>query len=425
MQVVPACVSRSHTAKHVFCQRVCGVFLSVILSVFLLGLFSAPASAHADAFSSQTQSKGSSVINDHYTGNLFVINAPVTNKEIGTDFYWAGDTLQASGLTVGAQGNGSACAAGNGLSFTDTTINGSLRLAGQTISITKTEVENNITAAGMNITTGSDVTAKGLYVAGKTIKAGGTYLGASLSGNDVIFSATIEGDVTINAETITLTENAVIAGELSVPENANLTVAEGASVGEIVKRSTQEMVGDSASGLALQTDLSSLLPFGSFMWIALVLFALASHSLLTALFTWVGRKPIERMAIMTRDRMGRSCLSGFLAFLVMPLVLIILSITVVGLPIAALLGIIMVTTWLFAIPLAGAALGIHFSKGNHPYIGALVATAILTFICWLPGCLTIVPTVCTMYCVGCWIQMGYLRYTAAHVQLPPIPQDAS
>lgn len=403
------------------------MLLSVVVSVFLIGALAAPylvvpEHAYADAFSSSSQAGETEVINDVHTGNLFVINAPVTKKEIGTDFYWAGDTLQATGITVGAQGNGSACVAGNELSFTDSTVNGSLRPAGQTITITKTAVTNNITAAGMTITTGSDVTAKGLYAAARTIKAGGTYLGVSLSGYEVTFSATVEGDVTINAGTITITDDAVVTGTLTVPENANFTVAEGAQVGEVVKQSAQELAGESASGIALQTDWGSLLPFGSVMWMLMVVFALASHSLLTALFSWVGRKPIERMAIMTRDRMGRSCLTGFVAFLVMPIVLVILSITLVGLPIAALLGIIMVTTWLFAIPLTGAALGIHFSKGEHPYLGALIATAVLTLICWLPGCLTIVPTVCTMYCVGCWIQMGYLRYTATHVQMPPIAQ---
>lgn len=403
------------------------ILLSVMVSVFLLGALAtpflvAPERAYADAFSSTSQSGESEVINDVHTGNLFVINAPVSKKEIGTDFYWAGDTLQATSITVGAQGNGSACVAGNELSFTDSTINGSLRPAGQTITITKTAVTNNITAAGMAITTGSDVTAKGLYAAGRTIKAGGTYLGASLSGYEVTFSGTVEGDVVINADTITITDDAVITGILTVPENANFNLAEGAQVGEVAKQSAQEMAGESASGIALEADWGSLLPFGSVMWMLMVVFALASHSLLTALFMWVGRKPIERMAIMTRDRMGRSCLTGFIAFLVMPIALIILSITIVGLPIAALLSIIMVTTWLFAIPLAGAALGIHFSKGEHPYIGALIATAVLTLICWLPGCLTIVPTVCTMYCVGCWIQMAYLRYTATHVQMPPIAQ---
>lgn len=403
------------------------ILLSVVVSVFLVGALAAPylvvpEYAYADAFSSSSQAGETEVINDVHTGNLFVINAPVTKKEIGTDFYWAGDTLQATGITVGAQGNGSACVAGNELSFTDSTVNGSLRPAGQTITITKTAVTNNITAAGMTITTGSDVTAKGLYAAARTIKAGGTYLGVSLSGYEVTFSATVEGDVTINADTITITDDAVVTGTLTVPENANLTVAEGAQVGEVAKLSAQELAGESASGIALQTDWGSLLPFGSVVWMLMVVFALASHSLLTALFSWIGRKPIERMAIMTRDRMGRSCLTGFIAFLVMPIVLVVLSITLVGLPIAALLTIIMVTTWLFAIPLAGAALGIHFSKGEHPYLGALIATAVLTLICWLPGCLTIVPTVCTMYCVGCWIQMGYLRYTATHVQMPPIAQ---
>lgn len=404
------------------------ILLSVVVSMFLVGALAAPyllvpEYAYADAFSSSSQAGETEVINDVHTGNLFVINAPVTKKEIGTDFYWAGDTLQATGITVGAQGNGSACVAGNELSFTDSTVNGSLRPAGQTITITKTAVTNNITAAGMTITTGSDVTAKGLYAAGRTIKAGGTYLGASLSGYEVTFSATVEGDVTINADTITITDDAAVTGILTVPENANLTVAEGAQVGEVAKQSAQELAGESASGIALQTDWGSFLPFGSVAWMLMVVFALASHSLLTALFSWIGRKPIERMAIMTRDRMGRSCLTGFIAFLVMPIVLIILSITLVGLPIAALLTIIMVTTWLFAIPLAGAALGIHFSKGEHPYLGALIATAVLTLICWLPGCLTIVPTVCTMYCVGCWIQMAYLRYTATHVQMPPIAQS--
>lgn len=160
------------------------VLFSVVMSVFLLGALTAPylitpERAYADAFSSQAQSGESEVINDVHTGNLFVINAPVTNKEIGTDFYGHGEALQASGITVGAQGNGSACVAGNELSFTDSTINGSLRPAGQTIIELLKLLSPTISLLQcMTITTGSDVTAKGLYAAGRTIKAGGTYLGS-------------------------------------------------------------------------------------------------------------------------------------------------------------------------------------------------------------------------------------------------------
>lgn len=387
------------------------LMLCALLMVCVLVPTVAFATEASSAFDGSDQEQSSFIDDTKQTGNLFVINQDnVESRSIDADLYWAGNILHAQHLQVGASGSGDLLAAGAELYVRDTNVSGSLRLAGKTIEVTSTQVSNNITVAGADISLDANTCARGLYAAGATISAAGTYEGGALAGSRVTFSGTCNGNVSLQGNTITVTRDAVVKGILTVPENCELTIEDGASIGQVIKAAP---ANDNAEQ---NTDL---IPFGSGLWFALVGFSLVAHCILALLFLWVARRPIERMAQVTHDHFTSVCFIGVAAFLLMPLVLIVLMIPLVTIPVVVLLLIMMITTWLFAIPLAGCAIGVRVGKGKRPYVMGLISTIVLTLLCWIPGMFLVVPSVCAAYLAGCFIQMFYLyRQSKKHQPLP-------
>lgn len=121
--------------------------LLVAVAALVLAL-SMPAVAFAanSAFDKGTAESSSYL--DSYTGNAFLTERDALNLSVERDLYWAGDTLNASGLEIGNGTGGSALLAGATLNVASSDVHGSLRAAGQNINISGTNVGNNITVAG-------------------------------------------------------------------------------------------------------------------------------------------------------------------------------------------------------------------------------------------------------------------------------------
>ena len=147
-------------------------FLIVVAALALVLCLPAAAFASNSAFDKGTADSTSYV--DTYTGNAFLTERDALNLAVECDLYWAGETLNASGLDVGSGTGGSALLAGNTLNVASSSIQGSLRAAGQTINISSTSVGNNITVAGADVAISSDVSARGVYAAGSEVSVSGT-----------------------------------------------------------------------------------------------------------------------------------------------------------------------------------------------------------------------------------------------------------
>lgn len=145
--------------------------LLVAVAALVLAL-SMPAVAFAanSAFDKGTAESSSYL--DSYTGNAFLTERDALNLSVERDLYWAGDTLNASGLEIGNGTGGSALLAGATLNVASSDVHGSLRAAGQNINISGTNVGNNITVAGQDVSIASDVSAGTVRVSKGTTVAG-------------------------------------------------------------------------------------------------------------------------------------------------------------------------------------------------------------------------------------------------------------
>lgn len=366
--------------------------LLVVVAAFALVLcMPAMAFAANSAFDKGTAESTSYV--DSYTGNAFLMERDALNLTVGRDLYWAGDTLNARGLEVGGGTGGSALLAGSTLNVASSTIHGSLRAAGQTVNVSSTTVGNNITIAGQNVSIASDVSAGGVYAAGSNVSVSGTYQGAAFAAGTVNLAGSYAGDVNISAGTVNVSRGTTVGGTLRVPNNAQVTIEEGANVPNV------SYVDD-----ALVSTVSEGSEQNSFSVIGPLLFSCMAHALLVLLFFFLIKGAMEGAVKLTETKLSRMFMLGFVAFFVLPLLGFFLLFPLVTAPISALIFIFIAVLWMFSIPFAGYVLGRRLFEGMAPLGAGMIGTLVLTAICYIPYLFFVVPTVCSIFVAGCLTQ---------------------
>lgn len=319
-------------------------------------------------------------------GNLFALAHPVSSTDVEGDLYWTGQTLNATKVNVGTSGHGSILAAGQNLSFSDITVAGSLRAAGQDISVSRAQIASNITIAAQTVSLGSDVEAKGIYASAQDIKVAGAYEGGFLSGQNVSLDGVVAADLTISAQTINISEKAQVGGTLVVPEDANVTIAEGAQVPNVSYSAPLEV--------KQPTMLDDLLA---------IVYACMAHIVLVGLFFLIIRKSLVRSANMARTNLLKMLLAGLIIFFVAPILCIALIFPLITIPVVVLMLIVMLLIALFSLPFAGSALGLMLlGKRMNPVLAAIIGTVVLTILVYIP----IVSVATLLFCIV--FTAGYL-----------------
>ena len=360
--------------------------LVVVAALALVLCMPAVAFAANSAFDKGTAESTSYV--DTYTGNAFLMERDALNLTVERDLYWAGDTLNARGLEVGGGTGGSALLAGSTLNVASSTIHGSLRAAGQTVNVSSTTVGNNITVAGQNVSIASDVSACGVYAAGSNVSVSGTYQGAAFAAGTVNLAGSYAGDVNVSAGTVNVSKGTTVGGTLRVPNNAQVTIEEGANVPNV------SYVDD-----ALVSTVSEGSEQNPFSVIGPLLFSCMAHALLVLLFFLI-KGAMESAVKLTETKLPRMFVLGFAEFFVLPLLGLFLLFPLVTAPISALIFIFIAVLWMFSIPFAGYVLGRRLFEGMAPLGAGVIGTLVLTAVCYIPYLFFVVPTVCSIFVAG-------------------------
>lgn len=280
--------------------------------------------------------------------------------------------------------------AGSTLNVASSTIHGSLRAAGQTINVSSTTVGNNITVAGQNVSIASDVSACGVYAAGSIVNVSGTYEGAAFAAGT---AGSYAGDVNVSAGTVNVSKGTTVGGTLRVPNNAQVTIEEGANVPNV------SYVDD-----ALVSAVSEESEPNSFSVIGPLLFSCMAHALLVLLFFFLIKGAMEGAVKLAETKLLRMFMLGFVAFFVLPLLGFFLLFPLVTAPISALIFIFIAVLWMFSIPFAGYVLGRRLFGGMAPLGAGVIGTLVLTAVCYIPYLFFVVPTVCSVFIAGYLIQ---------------------
>ena len=367
-----------------------GAILAAVALVVCLPMTAFAASAFDGGNTTMTTSE-----KEHNAGNLFAFGAGVSNADVENDLYWFGGALDGNKLNVGTSGHGSLIAAGQSVSVKNATVADSIRVAAQDIAIAHTEVGNNVTVAARTISISNEVKANGLYAAAQTLNIAGEYKGGALTGETVNFDGTVEGDLTISANTIQIGKNAQVKGTLTLSADSAIEILDGADVPNVE-------YGAPVQNAEQPTLFDNLLS---------ILYACMAHVILAGLFFVIIRKSLVEAANMVMPRLWKMLLAGLVVFLVAPIVCLLLLFPLVTIPVAVLLVLVMVIIALFSIPFAGSALGMALlGKKMNPVLAAIIGTVALTILAYIP----IVSALAVIFSIIFTAGYLWMRYWEIH-----------
>lgn len=235
----------------------------------------------------------------------------------------------------------------------------------------------------LNLTVGRD-----LYWVGDTLSARGLEVGGG-TGGSALLAGSYAGDVNISAGTVNVSRGTTVGGTLRVPNNAQVTIEEGANVPNV------SYVDD-----ALVSTVSEGSEQNPFSVIGPLLFSCMAHALLVLLFFFLIKGAMEGAVKLTETKLSRMFVLGFAEFFVLPLLGLFLLFPLVTAPISALIFIFIAVLWMFSIPFAGYVLGRRLFEGMAPLGAGVIGTLVLTAVCYIPYLFFVVPTVCSIFVAG-------------------------
>lgn len=211
------------------------------------------------------------------------------------------------------------------------TINGdirrSLRGAAQFFTINST-VEGDVVAFAQEVTLTSDaLLMHDAALFGAELVVDGVVEGdCDLKGGTVTISGRVDGNVRITADKITISPSAVIEGDLDYESATRAKIAPEA---QIVGETRYKKITHSSKS---EVEVPLAPPPASWLWSFLFFCGTFIIGLILILFK---RDMVERIAMDMRHRVLLHGLLGLLLLIVVPVLIVLLAITFIGLPVAA------------------------------------------------------------------------------------------
>ncbi len=246
----------------------------------------------------------------------------------------------------------------------DGSVGGSVRVAGQSIEVAG-PVGRNITAIGQSF----------------TLDPTGTVSGEILAATEHTFiDGTVKGDISEVVNSLVFGDNAKVKGSVKYQSKNAASLAPTATISGMLVQTTPKpkskppttevkRVSKGAGGVVGKIILSLI--FG-------------------AIIVAIAPKKTAKILDLMKSSPGASMLTGFLAMLVIPMVLILMAITIIGIPFSILLGIVfalaLAAASIFASLLAGRFVldKLNANKKNNMYVNLLVGVPVVGILFTVP-----------------------------------------
>lgn len=330
---------------------------------------------------------------------------------LGNDYMWAGQHLDLAHADM----PNDLLAAGQTIQVADSQAQGSLRAAGQLVDLTNVVAHQNITVAGETVTL-KNSQANAVAMAGRTAAFAGSCSELHVYASDVLIDGTVEGDVHVGADMVTVGSNTRIKGTLYIKASSEPVMQRGAEVANVEYTQSENNAPTAGEVSVIASGLLGGLA------IVLAIASVVGTLIIAVLAEWLFGRHTEAAAHMIRTRTGATIGSGVISAFVAPVAVIITLLLVVTLPVAGALIFGLVALSIVAGGFAGASLSkLVFPKLGH-YAGALVGGAIIGLLEAIPILGGLASAVTFMYLLGYVIQSVYLnirKSTSSEQDTPP------
>ncbi len=289
--------------------------------------------------------------------------------QVNGDVFCAGQNVTVSGTV-----RGDLLCAAQTITVTGV-VTGDVRLAAQTMTISGTVI-HNLSAIGQSYNQGSKANVRGdVSVGAADITINGKVgRDAALGGQTVSVGAAVGRNIKANATDIRLTGSAKVAGNFEYTSSKNANLENGAAVqGKTVKSEPQERPEHKAK--------TSLAGFG----LGLAFYLLAAGLLVALVLSLLFPQLLHTVTEYGLSAPWKSLLVGLVAGIVTPALIILLAITVIGIPLALML----LLAWILVQALAGFMFAYYLGRviwksQRNPILIMLFGTLILILLYFIP-----------------------------------------
>lgn len=349
----------------------------------LLAPLALMASAHATGFRSGdtvTVAKSETV-----DGTLFVAGQTVEIAgEVDGDVFCAGNTITITGTV-----HGDVICAGQTVNVRGI-VDGDVRVAGATVTV-EAKVAGNVSAAGQIVALHSAADVKDFHAAGdEIVLAGNVRRDVDIAGSTLAVNGQVGRNVTAAGEKVALGSSAKITGNFEYTSKSDVSKAKGATVVGQTHHTAVKNSSDKAGFKQFTSGMNWFFALAGFIT-SLILVAVMPR-----LFYSVSSRGIEQP--------GMSFLSGLGTNVGVVLLVILLAMTVIGLPLAGLVLLGWVLLLLLSLPVFSFYLGrVLLSKStNNVLYYMLLGGFIILLLNFIP---VVGPIVLFL---GSWFGVGML-----------------
>ena len=317
---------------------------------------------------------------------LFVSGTNVNfDGVLNGDLYCAGQNISITGSI-----KGDVICAGQSIKITGT-VDGNVRVAGQSIDIDGT-VTKNVSTLSQKLSLNSKSNVKGdIFFGGQMVDlsgiAGRDVAGAS---QNIVINGSLTRNAVVTASTMQVTDTAKLGGSLDYfvdqAEPASQISINSKSVkGEVRKH--EIIAPEKPKVEAVQQKIKAATPG---MMVLGKIMGIISYTLLALILLYFNRQHTEKVIDNIKQRPVVSGLIGLVVLCVAPIALLILCITVVGLPIALVLLLVHIATLFVSSLYATLLIGnliiqkVGQNKVSSPYLAAFVGCLVVGLISLLP-----------------------------------------
>lgn len=298
---------------------------------------------------------------------------------INGDLYAAGGTIEIDGTVTGD------IIAAGGTILISGTVGQDIRAAGGTITISNTEIADGVSLAGGSLTIDGNSSVGGSFLA-----AGGTVNNRADVGRHFIVGAgtvslngNVGGDAEIGSGSLSIGPGVSIGGNLRYPETSESQIAETASISGTVEQFATDY---DRPGFAGEADAAKAIWAANYAFQVWSFFAALLVGLLTL---YLLPKTSLGMAETLRNAAPKSLLIGFITFMLAGPVLLMLFISMIGIPLALILTALYLVSMYMAKLVVGLSVGLALRdqfdlKNVGPYLALVIGLALYYLLGMIP-----------------------------------------
>lgn len=325
-----------------------------------------------------------------FAGNIFEAGsvASVTDSK-AKDIFVAGQDASVKSSSV----SGNVFAAGSNVGVQDVYAGADVFIAGQNVTVSSASIEGSIMAAGQSLAI-SDVTSSGIAACGATINVIGSEADeVLLSGEKIVFDSIAYGDVNITGEDITIGENAKIAGKLTVNSSEEPIIRDESAIGTY---DFNKVESDNQAEAAKKVTI-----FGRIIKkIASLGYWIPAGIIIALFLALLFGKNLDDAHALVKDKPAEMIITGLVMWAMLPVVLLVLAITIIGAPLAGIVGIVYLACIFLGLAFAGSSLGRMVLPNLHPILASIIGVAVFEIVRIVPLIGGLLGAAADMYLLG-------------------------